>query len=117
MWRKGESLTIEFNRSMTKTPMPSQKQIMLGCLHDSIKRRVKTSAKKITKYDRKIEAILSSQQALMKDIESLHGNLSYTAAVPSFARPFLVPLTETIASRRRTDVVNITEQLKSALRV
>ena len=117
MCNKGESLTIQFNRSMTKTPMPSQKQIMLGCLHDSIKRRVKTSAKKVTKYCRKIEAILSSRSALMKDIESLHGNLSYAAAVAPFARPFLVPLTETIAGRRRTDVVNITEQLKSALRV
>ena len=102
---------------MTKTPMPSQKQIMLGCLHDSIKRRVKTSAKKVTKYCRKTDAILSSRQALMKDIESLHGNLSYAAAVAPFARPFLVPRTETIAGRRRTDLVNIPEQLKSALRI
>ena len=30
--RTGESLTVKFNEKLTKTPLPSKTQVILGCL-------------------------------------------------------------------------------------
>ena len=103
--------------STKKTPLPSQTQVMLGCLHNSITKRVCTSSKKVSKYCERINLILTSSTTTVRDLESLHGNLNYAAAVAPFARPFLVPLTEMISKHRRDGFAPITAAIKSSLRI
>ena len=117
MCETGTSLTLEFNMDTKKTPMPSRTQVMLGCLHNSTTKRVRTSTEKVTKYCQRIDACLSSSRIRVRDLESLHGNLNYAAAVAPFARPFLAPLTESLTKRRRNETVRITDTLRSALRI
>ena len=68
MCETGNKLTINFNMNPRKTPLPSQSQVILGCLYDSVSRRVKTSEEKQKKYLRRIEAMLGQSSALVHDI-------------------------------------------------
>ena len=43
---KGDELSLVFNRKPHKTPLPAEKQVILGCLYDSTLRRAKTTEKK-----------------------------------------------------------------------
>ena len=90
---------------------------MLGLLHNSITKRVCTSSKKVKKYCERIDRILTSSTVTVRDLESLHGNLNYAAAVAPFARPFLVPLTETITEHRHDVTAPVSTALKSALSI
>ena len=56
LYETGASLTIVFNLKPAKTPMPARQQVILGCLYDSIERRVKTAEKKRVKYLARIRA-------------------------------------------------------------
>ena len=60
MCDEGRALTVHFNERPDKTPMPKKKQVMLGCLHDSVRKIVKTSDKKVLKYCARIDEILSA---------------------------------------------------------
>ena len=90
---------------------------MLVCLHNSITKRVCTSSKKVNKYCERIDRMLNSSTVTVRDLESLHGNLNYAAAVAPFARPFLVPLTEMISKHRRDGLAPTTAAIKSSLRI
>ena len=109
----GKKLTIVFN--LKKTPMPTREQVMLGCLNNSIDKHVMSSPKKVEKYSQKIDNILKSSTVKVRDVESLHGNLTYAASVAPFARPFLVPFTNTIIGRQRHQTVRVSAALRSSL--
>ena len=117
MCETGTLLTLHFNMDTKKTPMPSRTQVMLGCLHNSTTKRVKTSPAKATKYCQRIDACLSFSRVPVRDLESLHVNLNYAAGVAPFARPFLAPLTEAYSKRRRNQTVQMTDTLRSALQI
>ena len=115
--RSGELLTIKFNRKPTKTPLPSKRQIILGCLWDSVDRRVRTSEKKKRKYLARITNLLAKDNASVKEILQIHGNLNYAAEVTPFGRPFLAPLSNLTVEHEQKDMVNICPLSKMGLRV
>ena len=115
--RIGELLTIKFNRKPTKTPLPSKRQIILGCLWNSVDRRVRTSEKKKRKYLARIMNLLSRDNASVKEILQIHGNLNYAAEVIPFGRPFLAPLSNLTVEHEQKDMVNICPLSKMGLRV
>ena len=53
----GSSLTVQFNMKVTKTPLPSRRQVILGCLWDSTDKHVRTSEKKRSKYMARIDEL------------------------------------------------------------
>ena len=72
-------MTFVFNLAPTKTPLPARKQVILGCLYDSVERRVRTAVKKRRKYITRIQDMLKEKRATVNDILKLHGNLNYAA--------------------------------------
>ena len=115
--RIGELLTIKFNRKPTKTPLPSKRQVILGCLWDSVDRRVRTSEKKKRKYLARITNLLAKDNASVKEILQIHGNLNYAAEVIPFGRPFLAPLSNLTVEHEQKDMVDICPLSKMGLRV
>ena len=97
----GNILTVKFN--MKKTPMPSKQQVILGRLQDSSQRRVRTSLKKIKKYQMRIANMLSGKKTSCESIESLHGCLRYVASVEPYGIPFLTQLIALLNGRRLRD--------------
>ena len=59
---KGEQLSLVFNRKQHKTPLPARRQVILGCLYDSVQRRVRLTEKKVTKYTARIDEALDSTE-------------------------------------------------------
>ena len=110
-------MTIVFNLKLSKTPMPARQQVILGCLYDSIERRVKAAKKKCVKYLARIRAVIRAKTVSVTDILQLHGNLNYAAGVCPFGRPFLATLTGAIRGKERHQSVVVTEPIKSALRI
>ena len=102
---------------MKKSPIPARRQIILGCLYDSIARRIKTAEKKKTKYIQRIAQIVMTDRTTTPEILRLHGKLSYAAVVTPFGRPFLPALFDLIKHKRPTEVVNIRESTKLSLHI
>ena len=111
----GERLSIEFN--MKKLPVPARKQVILGCMYDSISRRIKTAEKKRAKYMQRIVRVLLKGTTTTPEIQRLHGNLNYAAMVASFGRPFLATLLDLVKHRRPTTVMNIPRSTRMSLRI
>ena len=59
MYETGNQLTLKFNMDAEKTPLPARSQVILGCLYNSVSRRVQTAEAKKYKYLRRIEVMLS----------------------------------------------------------
>ena len=110
-------MTFVFNLKPTKTPLPARKQVILGCLYDSVERRVRTSADKQKKYVARIRDMLNADRASVRDVLKLHGNLNYAAGVTPFGRPFLASLTTAIQGLKHTETIKVSETLKSDLRI
>ena len=113
----GASLTFIFNPKPTKTPLPARKQVILGCLYDSVARRIRTAQEKREKYILRIRNILRKKEASVSEILQLHGNLNYAAGVSPFGRPFLSTLTAAIRGRKTSEVVPLPKTMASALRI
>ena len=111
----GERLSIEFN--MKKSPVPARRRVILGCMYDSISRRIKTAAKKRAKYMQRIVRVLLRDKTTIPEVQRLHGNLNYAAVVAAFGRPFLAVLLDLIKHRRPTAVVNIRQSTRLSLRI
>ena len=111
----GEKLTISFNMKINKTPLPARQQVILGCLWDSVERRVRTAEKKRKKYRRKIASFLSKSTTTTEDILKLHGSLNYAAQVAPFGRPFLAPLTNLTTYKEPRDKVVIDDLTRKGL--
>ena len=111
----GERLSIEFN--MKKSPLPARRQIILGCLYDSIARWIKTAKKKRAKFIRRIVRILLRDKTKTPENQRLHGNLNYAALVAPFGRPFLPALLDLIKHRYPTAVVNIRRSTRVSLHI
>ena len=58
---------------------PAQIMVILGFTYDSISKTCRLSEKKVQKYLRRIESMLSSPKVQFKPLEKLVGNLTYTA--------------------------------------
>ena len=93
----GASLTIRFNMKETKTPLPSTKQVILGCLYDAINRRIRTAEKKREKYFTRILHVMASRTTSVKEMQQLHGNLNFAAQTAPYGRPFLAHLSNDIS--------------------
>ena len=113
----GEQLTFVFNKKAHKTPPPAREQVILGCLFDSVNRRMRSSEKKVKKYISRIDETLTSDVVLVSTIMSLHGNLAFAANVAPFGRPFLASLSNLASGRRKTQKVKLTALVKLSLRV
>ena len=64
----GKSLTVEFNTKVEKTPLPARRQVILGCLWDSVSARVRTSIKKRSKYLKRIHHKIESSTTTVEDL-------------------------------------------------
>ena len=115
--RIGELLSIKFNRKPRKTPLPSKRQVILGCLWDSVDRRVRTSENKKQKYLTRITNLLEKDKASVKEILQIHGNLNYAAEIAPFGRPFLAALSNLTVEHEQKDIVNICPLSKMGLRI
>ena len=113
----GALLTLVFDLKLTKTALPARKQVILGCLYNSVERRVRTAANKQEKYLGRIRQMLEAERPSFTNILKLHGNLNYAAGVSPFGRPFLAALTNSVRGLKETDTVIITEMLKWSLRI
>ena len=99
MCKTGLSLTLRFNMRPKKTPLPAKQLVILGRLWDTEANVVRTSEKKIEKYTSRISGLLKQKLVTRKDLEQIHGNLNYVAAIEPFGRPFLAPLTAAYSSK------------------
>ena len=113
----GERVTFVFNKKPHKTPLPSKQQVILGCLYDSVERKMKSSGKKISKYVARIDAALSSVTVPVKDIMSLHGNLCFAGNVAPFGKPFLAALSSLMAARQPQERVRLDDKAKMGLAI
>ena len=114
---KGDQLTHSFNKKPHKTPLPARKQVILGCLYDSLSRMMKSSPSKVSKYVGRIDSALSSGVILVKDLMSLHGNLSFAANVAPFGKPFLATLTNLLVGYTGKETVKLDRLAKLSLRI
>ena len=62
-----------------KTPLPAKRQVILGCLYDSMTRKVRTAEKKRKKYIKRITDLLKTSTTTVTILQKLHGNLNYAA--------------------------------------
>ena len=113
----GRSLTVQLNMEKEKTPMPAKKQIILGCMWDSAKARVRTAPVKVVKYLRRIKNMLQSRTSSVEDLQKLHGNLNYASEVSPFGRPFLAALITPTIGKEPKDLVDVTPLAKMGLRI
>ena len=113
----GIRLTLKFNMQRHKTPYPSRRQTILGCLYDSVHRRVCTAEKKRLKYTSRIIETLPLTSMPLKDLEKLHGYLNFAAQVAPYGRPFLSYLTEAMKTVSDAGMVQTTELMKMGLRI
>ena len=60
---------------------------------------VKTAPKKIAQYTSRIVTLLKQAFVTRKDLEKIHGNLNYAAAIEPFGRPFLASLTNALRGK------------------
>ena len=97
-----------FNRKLHKTPLPSEQQVILGCLYDSTARLVKSTNKKVTKYISRIDEALETVDIPVKKVMSLHGNLVFAAAVAPFGKPFLAALSNLVIGKSTSATVRLT---------
>ena len=97
--------------------MPARKQIILGCMWDSVKARVRTSPKKIIKYLSRIEQLLRSDTSTVENLLKIHGNLNYAAEVSPFGRPFLAALIRPTVGKKPKDSVEVTSLARMGLRI
>ena len=102
---------------VTKTPLPAERQVILGCLYDSTTQHVIIAANKRHKYFNRIHNLLEKSNATVQEILQLHGNLNYAALVAPFGRPFLASLTDCTRGRENQDIVPLTKLVKSCLRI
>ena len=114
---KGDQLTYIFNKKPHKTPLPARKQVILGSLYDSLSRMMKSSLSKVSKYLGRIDSALSSGVILVKDLMSLHGNLSFAANVAPFGKPFLAALTNLLVGYTGKETVKLDRLAKLSLRI
>ena len=117
MCSTGSSLTVQFNMKATKTPLPSRRQVILGCLWDSTDKHVRTSEKKRSKYMSRIDELLRASVVTVEDLLKIHGNLNYAAEVSPFGRPFLAPIMNRTAGLQKKDLVVLSTIDKMCLRV
>ena len=113
----GKRLTFVFNEKPHKTPLPAKQQVILGCLYDSVAKRMMSSAEKVFKYVTRIDAILASETVQVLDLMSLHGNLCFAANVAPFGKPFLAAISCLMAGRHRYDTVRLNDMSKMGLRI
>ena len=113
----GKSLTLSFNMELHKTPLPAKRQVILGCLYDSVSQKVRTAEKKRKKYIKRITDLLKTSTTTVTTLQKLHGNLNYAAEVTPFGRPFLAPLTNAIAMADQEGHIPITEAMRAGLQI
>ena len=113
----GIKLTLIINTKPHKTPLPSRQQVILGCMFDSINRRMRSADSKVAKYVGRINEFLARGSATVADVMSLHGNLNFAANVAPFGRPFLAALSALVVRRRSTDVVILGKLARLGLRI
>ena len=89
----GSDLSIYIHRKEKKSPLPATSQVILGRLFNSMTKRINTAMDKRTKYRLRIAALLITDSTTRKELEKIHGCLSYVADVEPFGRPFLAHLT------------------------
>ena len=91
--------------------------VILGFVYDSISRICRLSEKKVKKYLSRIESVLNSPRVQFKQLEKLIGNLTYTAWIAPFARPFLPPLSEKLYLSKDLFPMAITPAMRNALNI
>ena len=101
---------------VTKTPLPAERQIILGCQYDSTAQHVKTAPNKRRKYLRRIQNLLEKSSSTVEMILQLHGNLNYAALVAPFGKPFLAPLTACTRGHKDQDIVPVTKLITGVFR-
>ena len=101
--KTGARLTYIFNMKPNKTPLPSQRQVILGCLYDSTCKRMRSSERKIKKYVARIDELLLAKRAQVSTLMSIHGNLNFVANAAPFGRPFLALLSNLLIGRQKSD--------------
>ena len=77
----GEQLPFVFNRKDHKTPLQARKQVILGCLFDSVTRRIRSSEKKVLKNVSRIHEALLRDVVQVSKIMLLRGNLAFAANI------------------------------------
>ena len=113
----GAQLTLVFNKKLYKTPLPSQRQVILGCLFDSTSRRMRSAESKVKKYVTRIEELLNTTTAIADKVMSIHGNLNFAANVTPFGRTFLATLSNLTMGRSKSDMVVIGPLAQMGLRI
>ena len=113
----GTSLSLRFNMKVHKTPLPARRQVVLGCLYDSVDRHVRMAEKKRVKYIDSVRSHLKSSSTTLKALQKLHGYLNFAAEVAPFGRPFLANLTNAMSRAVDKDQIVVTEGMKRSLRI
>ena len=72
----GNRLTLQFNMSAKKTPLPAKAQVILGRFYDGVSKRVVTAKDKIVKYRERIKSMRKQINTTRKQIEKVHGCLN-----------------------------------------
>ena len=113
----GAALTVKFNPKAEKTPLPAERQVILGRQYDSTTARVNSAEKKIRKYRLRIAAVLAVERVSTLELEKLHGCLNYVAEVEPFNRPFLAHMTMAISSAMEDMMVSLSPLSKLGLKI
>ena len=113
----GNSLSLAFNMKLHKTPLPARRQVILGCLYDSVHSQVCTAEKKRVKYTSRILETLPLTTVPLNDLQKLHGYLNFAAQVAPYGRPFLSPMTDAMKTVDETGMVRTTALMKVGLRI
>ena len=111
----GDLTGAKMNRE--KCLEPAQIMVILGFVYDSISRICRLSEKKVKKYLSRIETVLNSPRVQFKQLEKLVGNLTYTAWIAPFARPFLPPLSEKLYLSKDLFPIALTPAMRNALNI
>ena len=113
----GAALSLQFNMKVHKTPLPSKRQVILGCLYDSVDHHIRTAEDKRMKYINCIRATLTASSISVKALQKLHGYLNFSAEVAPFGRPFLAHLTNAMSTADDRGCIFVTEGIKRSLRI
>ena len=101
--------------NLRKCYPPARVMEILGFIYDSIKKSCRLSEKKKEKYIRRINEAIRSPHLNMKDLEKLVGNLTYSAWVAPFGRPFLSVLSGKITPSAGKKLIKMTNAMYNAL--
>ena len=101
--------------NLKKCCPPARVMEILGFTYDSIKKLCRLSEEKKKKYIQRINVAIHSPDVTVKDLEKIVGNLTYSAWVAPFGRPFLSVLSGKISPSARGNSIKMTNAMYNAL--